>query len=98
MTTNYYIYYKSSVDNGPQVIASFAQLKQLLTTSASMQIANTMQLQRRPQVVDGCITWMEIYLDTPTDFASILSAAVDQCDLARHIIGERHSEVFVDAQ
>ena len=54
------------------------------------------QLRRRPVEQDGRQTWMEIYLDTPAGFDSVLQDAVSQAGIGAQIIGARHTEVFTE--
>jgi hypothetical protein len=54
------------------------------------------ELKRRPEAKDGMQTWMECYLATGTGFDAALSAAERDAALSELIVGERHTEVFVD--
>jgi hypothetical protein len=53
-------------------------------------------LKRRPELKDGCETWMEIYTQVPDDFHSALESAVDQAQVLSLTEGRRHTETFVD--
>lgn len=53
-------------------------------------------LKRRPELSEGCQTWMEVYQQVPEHFASALSEAVAAEGLMTLIAGERHLETFVD--
>lgn len=87
---DYYIYYKSKEEDAHLVIACVQQLALLIAPHLNTKI----QLQRRPQAVDGIVTWMEIYPDAPQHFERILSDAVNQSELSKYIVSERHIECF----
>ena len=53
-------------------------------------------LKRRPELKDGCETWMEIYTQVPDDFHSALEFAVDHAQVLSLTEGRRHTETFVD--
>lgn len=56
----------------------------------------TTALKRRPELKDGCETWMEIYTQVPEDFPSALEVAVVQAQILALTEGHRHVEIFVD--
>jgi hypothetical protein len=53
-------------------------------------------LKRRPELKDGCETWMEIYTQVPDDFSSALELAVAQAQVLALTEGHRHTETFMD--
>ena len=53
-------------------------------------------IKRRPELKDGCETWMEIYGQIPDDFPAALEAAVQDAGLLALIKGGRHVETFID--
>lgn len=55
-------------------------------------------LKRRPDVVDGFHTWMEIYENVPEGFASRLENALVNSPLQSLIDGRRHVEYFMECQ
>ena len=54
-------------------------------------------LQRRPELSNGMITWMEIYRQIPVTFDASLAAILNQTEIMPLIHGERHAEYFTDA-
>lgn len=53
-------------------------------------------LKRRPELKDGCETWMEIYTQVPDDFLPALEVAIGQAQVLALTEGHRHIETFVD--
>jgi hypothetical protein len=88
---DYYIYYKSKVEDADNIMASFDRLKNLVL----QKIQIDMHLQRRPLEDQGLFTWMEIYRDIPEQFDVLLKSAVDESDITRFIAGNRHVELFI---
>jgi hypothetical protein len=88
-----YIYYKTAAVHEAQVIAAVALLQNKLLTTLGLK----MQLQRRPEISAGCLTWMEIYRDIPSNFQAQLAALLDSNPLHALLQGERHAEYFEDA-
>lgn len=56
----------------------------------------TTALKRRPELKEGCETWMEIYRQVPEDFQAALTSAVAQAQVEDLTDGQRHLEIFVD--
>ena len=53
-------------------------------------------LKRRPELKEGCETWMEIYSQIPDDFPVALESAVQNAGLLTLTEGGRHIETFID--
>jgi len=87
-----YIYYRVSLNNASllqqRVAAMQAQLSQQYKVAA--------ELKRRPQARDGMHTWMEVYLDVPDGFESVLKVALADNQLETLLDGPRHTEHFLD--
>jgi hypothetical protein len=88
-----YIYYKTTAEHEPQVIACTKLLQQAVADTMGLR----MRLQRRPESSAGLLTWMEIYRDIPADFHFRLTSLTNQHKLISLISGERHAEYFMDA-
>ena len=89
-----YVYYRVPLAN-----ASILQPRlQAMQQSLAEQHKISCHLKRRPELSEGCQTWMEVYQQVPEDFASVLASAVDSHDLIPLIAGERHVETFVDIE
>lgn len=85
-----YIYYRAAPENTAAVIAGVARLQLALRTKQPLRCG----LLRRPELVDGRVTWMESYLDIAPGFALALDAALADTGLRALIEGARHSEYF----
>lgn len=88
-----YVYYKSVQENEWQIVQQVRILQQYLSEQMKIEL----QLQRRPSVDNGIITWMEVYRGIPPAFLMALSTAENQTQLISLIQGERHVEYFEDA-
>jgi hypothetical protein len=88
-----YIYFKTAQEHAPAVLAQVTKIQKILIEQLNIR----MQLQRRPEAMDGLYTWMEVYRQIPSDFEASLSAIVNQSSLMPLIQGERHAEYFMDA-
>ena len=88
-----YVYYKSAQEQEPQIVRQVRILNDCLNAQMNIDL----QLQRRPGVDDGMITWMEIYRNVPPEFDGALGAALKQTEIMALIQGERHAEYFEDA-
>ncbi|MFJ9449351.1 DUF4936 family protein [Herbaspirillum sp. NPDC101397] len=87
-----YVYYRVPVGKSEQLEQQAAALQARL--SQQHQVAT--ELKRRPQDKDGLHTWMEVYLDTPEGFETILEEAITSSGLPALIDGPRHIEYFLD--
>lgn len=87
-----YVYYRAKSEH--------AALLQARANYMQAQLARTLGisgfLKRRPDVKDGCHTWMEVYPAAPDGFADRLRSAVEEAGLPELIEGERHMELFED--
>lgn len=87
-----YIYYKARSGLASELSSRVLGMQSTLTRETP--VAAT--LKRRPTEKDGCHTWMEVYLNVPDGFGSMLEQAVAKFEIACLIDGERHTEYFVD--
>lgn len=87
-----YIYYRVAEAQAAALLPQVQAMQAALAGSHGVQVA----LKRRPDSKDGLQTWMEVYGAVPPAFDRALAQAVVAAGLARHISGERHTEVFVD--
>lgn len=87
-----YIYYRVPVDKADLLEQQALELQAHL--SLQHQVAT--ELKRRPLDKDGMHTWMEVYLDVPEHFDSLLQEAVTASGLPALITGPRHTEHFLD--
>ncbi|MFZ6749764.1 DUF4936 family protein [Undibacterium sp. Ren11W] len=85
-----YIYYQTAAEHEAQVIDAVALLQKTLFATLGLK----MQLQRRPEIAAGCLTWMEIYRDIPDDFQAQLTSLVNSNPLHALLQGARHAEYF----
>ncbi|MGV3742985.1 MAG: DUF4936 family protein [Burkholderiaceae bacterium] len=87
-----YVYYRVKSEN--------ASLLQSRANAMQAQLARTQGisgfLKRRPEMKDGCHTWMEVYPSAPAGFTEHLQSAVHDAGLPELIEGERHLELFED--
>lgn len=90
-----YVYYKTAVEHELQILRQSKMIRESLMTR--LQINLQSNLQRRPEVDKGVITWMEIYRDVPHTFEVALAEIVDLTEIMSLIQGERHVEYFEDA-
>jgi hypothetical protein len=90
--TDYYVYYRVRAENAERLLQSVCAMQKRLLQYHG--IAGS--LKRRPQLRDGMHTWMEVYPAVAKDFDALLTAEVQQADLAKWIDGERHVEHFWD--
>lgn len=92
MSRDLFIYYcvplAHAVTMQKKIIAMQATLREQWPVSTA--------LKRRPELKDGCETWMEIYTKVPDDFPSALESAVEQAQVRLLTEGHRHIETFVD--
>ncbi len=87
-----YIYYTAPVKHAPALTAALA----VMQTRLAPLCGAAPQLKRRAAARDGAFTWMEVYPGTGPGFESALEAALAAADVARWIVGPRHSEAFTD--
>ena len=87
-----YVYYRTKSENAP--------LLQARANAMQAQLARTQGisgfLKRRPELKEGCHTWMEVYPAAPEGFTEHLQSAVQESGLPDLIEGERHTELFED--
>lgn len=89
-----YVYYRVPLANVTMLQPRLQAMQQSL--AAQHEIACS--LKRRPEPIEGCQTWMEIYQQVPEHFAAVLEEAVASLELMTLIAGERHVETFVDLE
>jgi len=87
-----YIYYRVLLDNSEQLLKQATAMQAQL----SQQYKVATELKRRPQEADGMHTWMEVYLDVPDGFESVLKQRIAGNQLDALIAGPRHTEHFLD--
>lgn len=90
-----YVYYKTAQEHELQILRQSKIIRESLMTR--LQINLQSNLQRRPELDKGVITWMEIYRDVPHTFEVALAEIVDLTEIMSLIQGERHVEYFEDA-
>ncbi|MBC3930328.1 DUF4936 family protein [Undibacterium curvum] len=91
-----YIYFKMPDAKAVAVIAEVALLQQRLRALSPELQQTGMALQRRPDLKQGLITWMEIYREVPDNFEAQLRSALQHVDFPELQYAERHAEYFVD--
>lgn len=89
---DFYIYYRVKEINVAALQKCVRQMQNYLAKVCSI----TAMLKHQPDVRDGCLTWMEVYLAVPENFEMTLDKATSQFDLSRLIEGSRHTERFMD--
>lgn len=87
-----YIYYRVRLDNSTQL----QQQATAMQAQLSQQYKVATELKRRPQDTDGMHTWMEVYLDVPDGFESVIKQSIAANRLETLIDGPRHTEHFLD--
>jgi hypothetical protein len=87
-----YIYYKVRAEHADELELRLRMMQAELGLATGIYG----ELKRRPEAKDGVQTWMECYLATGNGFDAALAAAALAASLSELIVGERHSEVFVD--
>ena len=87
-----YIYYRVPLNQSEQLQKQVATMQAEL----SQQYKVATELKRRPQDKDGMHTWMEVYLDVPESFESVLKQRIVAHQLETLIDGPRHTEHFLD--
>jgi hypothetical protein len=85
-----YIYYRAPLEQSEQLQKQATAMQAQLSQHYKIATA----LKRRPEDKDGMQTWMEVYLDVPDDFESVLTRAVAEHRLDSLINGPRHTERF----
>lgn len=92
MSKDLFIYYHVPVAHAAKMQKKIHTLQATLREQWPVSTA----LKRRPELKDGCETWMEIYTQVPEDFPTALEAAVYQAQVLALTEGQRHIETFVD--
>lgn len=87
-----YIYYRVHVDRTELFKERIGAMQRQLVRDHGIVAA----LKRRPEQSQGFGTWMEVYLNVPADFESILNQAVAASRLSDLIEDGRHVEHFMD--
>lgn len=93
-----FIYYRSPVQHADAVTATVHRFQAQLSLEHPGLLA---RLLRRPEVIDGRITWMETYsmttMKSAAEFDDTLQQEIESCavELSSFIDGVRHTEVFV---
>ena len=88
---DYYIYYRVRDTQAPPLREKVLPMQAVLRQQYQVGTA----LKRRPDLHDGCQTWMEVYLAAPEGFDAALADAAVAAQIAPHIDGERHIERFI---
>lgn len=92
MSGDLFIYYRVATANTKTMQKKIVDMQAALREQWPVSTA----LKRRPELKDGCETWMEIYTQVPDDFPSALATAVDQAQVLALTEGPRHVETFVE--
>jgi hypothetical protein len=88
---DYYIYYRVRDAQALSLREKVLPMQAALQRQYQVDTA----LKRRPDVHNGCQTWMEVYLAAPEGFDAALADASAAAQIAPHIDGERHIERFI---
>ena len=88
-----YVYYKTAQEHQSLLLCQAERMSEILLAQTGI----TFLLQRRPDVTDGLVTWMEVYRQVPDDFEILLMKIISQTEMMPLIKGERYVEYFVDA-
>lgn len=86
-----YIYYRVLDSHAGALCERVLHMQQQLRHTCGV----TAELKRRPEPKAGYHTWMEVYLNVPANFDSILAEAVNAAGLGHLIVDARHCESFV---
>jgi len=89
-----YVYYRVTLPNTSALHLRLQTMQRSLTEQHNISCS----LKRRPELSDGCQTWMEVYQQVPEHFAATLEGAVASHEVMALIAGERHVETFVDIE
>lgn len=92
MSTDLFIYYRVPAEHAAKMQKKVESMQAALHEQWPVATA----LKRRPELRDGCETWMEIYAQIPEDFPAALESAVHDSALLALIEGGRHIETFID--
>lgn len=92
MSKDLFIYYRVPAEHAAQMQKKVTVMQAALSEHWPVSAA----LKRRPELQEGCETWMEIYSQVPDDFPAALESAVHQGQLLALTQGQRHIEIFVD--
>lgn len=92
MSTDLFIYYRVPAGHTVTMQKKVAAMQAALQKHWPVATA----LKRRPELKEGCETWMEIYGQIPQDFPAALEFAVHDAGLLALTEGERHVETFFD--
>lgn len=92
MSTDLFIYYRVPVAHSAKLQKKVMAMQAALHEHWSVAAA----LKRRPELKDGCETWMEIYGQIPEDFPAALESAVHDAGLLALTEGGRQLETFID--
>lgn len=88
---DYYIYYRVRDAQAALLVVKLLPMQAVLQQQFQIETA----LKRRPELQNGCQTWMEIYLGAPDAFDAALAEAAATAGVAPYIEGERHTERFM---
>lgn len=88
-----YVYYKTAHEHEPLLLQQINRVREILASETGIALG----LQRRPEISDGMITWMEIYRQIPAAFDARLASILSRTEIMPLIRGERHAEYFMDA-
>lgn len=87
-----YIYYRVHVDRTQLFKDQIGAIQQQIMREHGVVAA----LKHRPESSQGFGTWMEVYLNVPTDFETTLDQIIKLSRLPDLIDGNRHVEHFMD--
>lgn len=87
-----YVYYHVA----PEHVTCLQQRVQVMQQQLAEVWNIEASLKRRPDLTEGCQTWMEVYLRVPDPFTAALAEAAGKHALLALTTGERHLETFVD--
>jgi hypothetical protein len=88
-----YIYYRVAVVDAERLKEAVGLLHSRLHTFNNTKFG----LKRAVNRVGGLDTWMEIYLSVTEEFTTLLETTIATTELSGLIVGERHTEYFLDS-
>lgn len=87
-----YIYYRVAVVDAERLTTAVVLLHDRLRRTDNVKFG----LKRAAKSVDGLDTWMEIYPSVTNEFTTLLENTIASTELSTLIVGERHTEYFLD--
>jgi len=92
MNTDWYIYYRARTEHAGLVQERVNAMQSRMQKALGIHCS----LKQRDTIQDEQHTWMEVYLAVPRDFEALLAQEVLAARLEELIVGERHTEHFMD--